>query len=196
MPATRSWRTPWFASRRSDAEVGTELSFDKVMLLSDGQKIEVGTPYLEGKAVTGGSRPPRKGREGPDLQEEETKELPQDDRDTGSSSPRFGSRRSGAASPLRNVPSDEVDFEWLTKKVLVAQRTVATARASGSVSSATPASASAREASSCGSAERGSIPVSTSEEARTTLCSRRSMEWSSTRRFGKNRKRVSIHGAA
>ena len=36
---------------KSSAGVGTELSFDKVMLVSDGQKIEVGTPYLEGKAV-------------------------------------------------------------------------------------------------------------------------------------------------
>ena len=36
---------------KSDAEVGTEVSFDKVMLLSDGQKVEIGTPYLEGKAV-------------------------------------------------------------------------------------------------------------------------------------------------
>ena len=36
---------------KSDAEVGAELSFDKVMLLSDGQKVEIGTPYLEGKAV-------------------------------------------------------------------------------------------------------------------------------------------------
>jgi large subunit ribosomal protein L21 len=36
---------------KSDAEVGAELSFDKVMLLSDGQKVEVGTPYLPGKAV-------------------------------------------------------------------------------------------------------------------------------------------------
>ncbi len=33
-------------------EVGSEISFDKVMLLSDGQKIEVGTPYLEGRKVT------------------------------------------------------------------------------------------------------------------------------------------------
>ncbi|MBP2680281.1 MAG: ribosomal protein [Candidatus Krumholzibacteriota bacterium] len=36
---------------KADAEVGAELSFDKVMLVSDGQKIEVGKPYLEGKAV-------------------------------------------------------------------------------------------------------------------------------------------------
>ncbi len=35
-----------------EAEVGSEVSFDKVMLLSDGQKIEVGTPYVEGKSVT------------------------------------------------------------------------------------------------------------------------------------------------
>ena len=36
---------------KSDALVGAELSFDKVMLVSDGKQIEVGTPYLEGKAV-------------------------------------------------------------------------------------------------------------------------------------------------
>jgi large subunit ribosomal protein L21 len=35
-----------------DAEVGTQISFDKVMLWSDGQKIEVGTPYIEGRTVT------------------------------------------------------------------------------------------------------------------------------------------------
>jgi large subunit ribosomal protein L21 len=35
-----------------EAEVGSEVSFDKVMLLSDGQKIQVGTPYVEGKSVT------------------------------------------------------------------------------------------------------------------------------------------------
>jgi len=37
---------------KMDAEVGTEVSFDTVMLWSDGQKIEVRTPYLDGKTVT------------------------------------------------------------------------------------------------------------------------------------------------
>jgi large subunit ribosomal protein L21 len=37
---------------KMEADVGAEVSFDKVMLLSDGQKVEVGTPYLEGKSVT------------------------------------------------------------------------------------------------------------------------------------------------
>jgi large subunit ribosomal protein L21 len=36
---------------KSEVEVGAEVSFDKVMLLSDGQKVEIGTPYLEGTAV-------------------------------------------------------------------------------------------------------------------------------------------------
>ncbi len=35
----------------TEDEVGAEVSFDKVMLLSDGQKIQVGTPYVEGKSV-------------------------------------------------------------------------------------------------------------------------------------------------
>jgi large subunit ribosomal protein L21 len=37
---------------KMEAEVGAEVSLDKVMLLSDGQNVEVGTPYLEGKTVT------------------------------------------------------------------------------------------------------------------------------------------------
>lgn len=37
---------------KMEAEIGAEVSFDKVMLVSDGQKVEVGTPYLEGKMVT------------------------------------------------------------------------------------------------------------------------------------------------
>lgn len=37
---------------KMEAEVGAEVSFDKVMLVSDGQKVEVGTPYIEGKTVT------------------------------------------------------------------------------------------------------------------------------------------------
>ncbi len=36
---------------KMDAEIGSEVSFEKVMLLSDGQNVEIGTPYLEGKAV-------------------------------------------------------------------------------------------------------------------------------------------------
>jgi large subunit ribosomal protein L21 len=36
---------------KMEAEIGEEVSFEKVMLLSDGQNIEIGTPYLEGKAV-------------------------------------------------------------------------------------------------------------------------------------------------
>jgi large subunit ribosomal protein L21 len=35
-----------------DAEVGAEVSFDQVMLLSDGSNVEVGAPYIEGKTVT------------------------------------------------------------------------------------------------------------------------------------------------
>lgn len=34
------------------AEVGAEVSLDKVMLVSDGQKVEVGAPYVGGKTVT------------------------------------------------------------------------------------------------------------------------------------------------
>lgn len=34
-----------------DAEVGNEVSFDKVMLWSDGRDVKVGTPYIEGKTV-------------------------------------------------------------------------------------------------------------------------------------------------
>jgi large subunit ribosomal protein L21 len=36
---------------KMDAEIGAEVSFDKVMLLSDGQSVAIGTPYLEGQAV-------------------------------------------------------------------------------------------------------------------------------------------------
>ena len=35
-----------------DAEEGADVSFDDVLLVGDGQDIEVGTPRLEGKAVT------------------------------------------------------------------------------------------------------------------------------------------------
>ena len=37
---------------KMEAEVGAEVSFTRVMLLSDGQKTEIGTPYLDGKTVT------------------------------------------------------------------------------------------------------------------------------------------------
>jgi large subunit ribosomal protein L21 len=36
---------------RMDAEVGSEVSFDKVMLWSDGRDVQVGTPYVPGKTV-------------------------------------------------------------------------------------------------------------------------------------------------
>ncbi|MEI8054775.1 MAG: 50S ribosomal protein L21 [bacterium] len=35
------------------AEVGTEVEFDKVLMLVDGEKIEIGAPYLEGVKVVG-----------------------------------------------------------------------------------------------------------------------------------------------
>jgi large subunit ribosomal protein L21 len=34
-----------------DAEVGSKVTLDKVLLLSDGKKLQVGTPYVEGKEV-------------------------------------------------------------------------------------------------------------------------------------------------
>ncbi|MDH3215542.1 MAG: 50S ribosomal protein L21 [Candidatus Krumholzibacteria bacterium] len=36
-----------------DAEVGSSVSFDKVLLLSDGKKVTIGQPYLDGKAIDG-----------------------------------------------------------------------------------------------------------------------------------------------
>ena len=36
-----------------DAEVGKEVSFDKVVLVSDGEKIEIGNPYVKGYKVAG-----------------------------------------------------------------------------------------------------------------------------------------------
>jgi large subunit ribosomal protein L21 len=36
---------------RLDAEVGSKLSLDKVLLLSDGKKVAVGQPHVSGKAV-------------------------------------------------------------------------------------------------------------------------------------------------
>ncbi|MEW6670878.1 MAG: 50S ribosomal protein L21 [Thermodesulfobacteriota bacterium] len=34
-------------------EVGAAVSFDKVLMFSDGEKVQVGTPLLEGVAVSG-----------------------------------------------------------------------------------------------------------------------------------------------
>ena len=34
-----------------DAEVGSKVSFDKVLVLSDGKSLQLGQPYVEGKAV-------------------------------------------------------------------------------------------------------------------------------------------------
>lgn len=36
-----------------DAEVGKEVSFDKVVLVSDGKEVTVGTPYVKGAKVSG-----------------------------------------------------------------------------------------------------------------------------------------------
>ncbi len=36
-----------------DAEEGSEVKFDKVLLVVDGEKIRVGAPYLDGSAVAG-----------------------------------------------------------------------------------------------------------------------------------------------
>ncbi len=36
-----------------DAAVGATVSFDKVLLLHDGEKVAVGDPYIEGVKVTG-----------------------------------------------------------------------------------------------------------------------------------------------
>ena len=38
---------------RVDQEAGSEVTFDKVMLLVDGDKIEVGATYVEGHKVSG-----------------------------------------------------------------------------------------------------------------------------------------------
>lgn len=34
------------------AEVGKEVIFDKVLLIDDGKKTQIGTPYLEGATIT------------------------------------------------------------------------------------------------------------------------------------------------
>lgn len=42
-----------FRVPRLDADVGSKVSLDKVLLVSDGKKIAVGQPYLDGKAIEG-----------------------------------------------------------------------------------------------------------------------------------------------
>ena len=37
---------------RLDAEVGTKVELDKVLLLGEGDDLQIGTPYVEGAAVT------------------------------------------------------------------------------------------------------------------------------------------------
>jgi len=36
-----------------DAKEGGEISFDKVLLVADGERVEVGTPYISGAKVSG-----------------------------------------------------------------------------------------------------------------------------------------------
>jgi large subunit ribosomal protein L21 len=38
---------------RLTAEVGSRVTFDKVLMVSDGKKIALGRPYLDGKTVEG-----------------------------------------------------------------------------------------------------------------------------------------------
>ena len=40
-----------FQCEKIDAEPGSTIEFDKVLLISDGDKVEVGTPYLSGITV-------------------------------------------------------------------------------------------------------------------------------------------------
>ncbi len=40
-----------FRVPKLDAEVGSKVSLDKVLLVSDGKKVAVGQPYLEGKTI-------------------------------------------------------------------------------------------------------------------------------------------------
>jgi len=40
-----------FRVPKMDADVGSKVSLDKVLLVSDGGKIAVGQPYLEGKTI-------------------------------------------------------------------------------------------------------------------------------------------------
>ena len=38
---------------KMEAEKGGKIEFDQVLLISDGQNIQIGTPYLKGSKVTG-----------------------------------------------------------------------------------------------------------------------------------------------
>ena len=40
-----------FRVPKLEAEVGSKLSLDRVLLVSDGKKVMVGQPYLQGKAI-------------------------------------------------------------------------------------------------------------------------------------------------
>ncbi len=42
-----------FRVPKLDADVGSKVSLDKVLLVSDGKKVAVGQPYLEGKTIEG-----------------------------------------------------------------------------------------------------------------------------------------------
>ena len=42
-----------FRVPRLDAEVGSKVSLDRVLLISDGKTIDVGRPYLNGKVLQG-----------------------------------------------------------------------------------------------------------------------------------------------
>lgn len=47
---------------KMDADVGSKVSIEKVLLLSDGKNVAVGQPYLDGKAIQ--AEVVRHGREG------------------------------------------------------------------------------------------------------------------------------------
>jgi len=122
---------------RMEAEVGAEVSFDRVMLLSDGQKVEVGTPY----SAAGPSRPRWSGtartRRSSCSRKKDGRTI-DGRRDTASSTPRSASRRLAVGS-LGAAVFVRGEIEWRIRKVLGAQRTVGTARASDWESNATPA---------------------------------------------------------
>jgi large subunit ribosomal protein L21 len=42
-----------FRVPKLEADVGSKVSLDKVLLVSDGKKVAVGRPYLEGKSIDG-----------------------------------------------------------------------------------------------------------------------------------------------
>lgn len=42
-----------FRAPKLEAEVGSKVSLDKVMLVSDGKKVDVGRPYLDGMVIEG-----------------------------------------------------------------------------------------------------------------------------------------------